>query len=596
MVNYHVVHNPPSFETISLIGKATTVFDLIAWLSDKNKEKLNKNNFMEFLNRDLSKQRQGMAETMGFENHASIYIAKQIARKDKHSEIILTDGRKRKLSDAIKKQKPKAVWITCLSSNFASAVADAIVLNHGKIPVIIGGIHVSVSPEDVDTYIRNQVPYPKLISIVQGPADSDVIKKIILDLNKNKLKKSYVGLRTIENGVWKQTKNISFIEKRNPKIFKKLPIIGSWLSKNIIINSAVPYSGCPYNCSFCSISGLLRSQRKFIMRTPKDFVEELESYQKNKPNLKNRYFLFLPDNLLLGGKKLEEILDLIIKSNLKINWTAQVSINVAENEKLLKKMRAAGCSQLFIGFESLDIRNLKFVNKNIVRNIEKSRLNVKDYYSNLIKKIQNQGIGIVASFIIGLPYDKFISLNNHTGKDIADFCIKHKIILQPSSYTYLPGSQDFKKAQKNKTFIYGRKGSIEYLLSLSSADLTETNKTSQGLSPLVVSYMAYDSAEKTGTLKNIIKIALHISKKSFQYPTQRAKTSFKERVHDSFFGFFSQLFGFQYYYQMKAAAYPKKDIDGFFERFYEIEKNKKTKKIFKNYTERFKRFSFLLKA
>ena len=71
-----------------------------------------------------------------------------------------------------------------MSSTFPAAAATAIALNHAKIPVIIGGIHVSTMPEDADIFIRKYSPHPELISIVKGAGDSTVITSILDDLKK----------------------------------------------------------------------------------------------------------------------------------------------------------------------------------------------------------------------------------------------------------------------------------------------------------------------------------------------------------------------------------------------------------------------------
>ena len=130
----------------------------------------------------------------------------------------------------------------------------------------------------------------------------------------------------------------------------KFPILGKMIKNRFRVNTTTPYLGCPYSCNFCSVSSLPINQRKFTSRDPKDFVNELIELQKDPMSLQNRYFFFLTDNLLLGGKRLEEILDIIISSDLKLNYFAQISIEVADKDDLLKKLRLSGATHFFVFF------------------------------------------------------------------------------------------------------------------------------------------------------------------------------------------------------------------------------------------------------
>jgi len=117
---------------------------------------------------------------------------------------------------------------------------------------------------------------------------------------------------------------------------------------------------------------------------------------------------------------------------------------------MLKLIRASGGTHFFVGFESLDIRNLKHIDKHIVGNIEKSGMTVPEYYESKIKKIHRHGISIHASFIVGLPYDYYNSKTDNTAVDIAKFCIKNRIGAQPSTIVDLPGSVFFNESQKKQ--------------------------------------------------------------------------------------------------------------------------------------------------
>ncbi len=587
---YYIMYNPLTFNLMDILGNCSTSLDLLSYLSGLDTSKLSAGNYLDFLSLDLSKQRKGMVETLGVESYAAQYIANQIVKIDTDARVILADGKRRNLQDIIKENgKPDAVFITSMSSNFPTVIANVIPLNFAKIPVIIGGIHASTSPDDVDTFIKSNVPYPELVSQVKGGGDSEVISEILFDLEEKVLKSEYIGNKTIEDGVWGQD-NIDNLPPMKLKLLKKVPIIGRFIANSFRMNPITPYLGCPYSCNFCSISTIPKNQRQFVSRSPEDFVSELKNFQKNGTNFNNRFFFFLPDNLLLGGKKLEEILDKIIDSDLKINYASQISIEVANNENLLEKLRLSGATHFFIGFESLDIKNLEYIGKNMVKDVKKSGLTLSEYYTKQIKKIQDKGISVHGAFIFGLPYDYYNSSNNHTGIDIGNFCIENHIGLQPCSLTDLPGSKNYLESVKKGTFLYGQPGTMDHLLSYCVSDLTEMNRTPPKLlfeSPLLVFYMAYQAIQKVGLINNTLSSALFTMKKSFLNLTKKGNVSFKEKLIDAFYAFVAPLVVSQYKEHGEAIAYSRNGIKGSFERLYNLEKNDCIKELLGDYVKKF---------
>jgi radical SAM superfamily enzyme YgiQ (UPF0313 family) len=395
----------------------------------------------------------------------------------------------------------------------------------------------------------------------------------------------------IENGVWGDFSNLEPLEPLKINLLNKLPIIKHTPLKDFRINPVAPFTGCLFSCKFCSISTLPKKYKSVQFRDPDDFVEELRSYQKETIDFKNRYYFFTPDNLLPSRKNLISFLKKIIESDLHIDYAVQISIEVADDEELLKLIRASGGTHFFIGLESLDIRNLKHVNKHIVGDIEKSGMSVEKYYASKIKKIHAHGISVHGSFIIGLPYDYYNSATDNTGVNIANFCKKNRIGAQPSTIVDIPGSVFFNESQENNRFIYGKKGTMDYFLSLSIADLAETNKIppeSLHRSPLVIASMVYEISNKVGApVRATINSAI-IFMRSFIHPTKNGKgLKLWERFIDAICSAVSQTAVSLYKEQGESLVRSKHGVRGIMERLYDNEKNPEIKKMFKSYIPQF---------
>ena len=97
--------------------------------------------------------------------------------------------------------------------------------------------------------------------------------------------------------------------------------------------------GCPFNCDFCLVSKIFG--RKMRYREIENVVEEI----KASPT---KYFFFVDDNLTINKKYTKELMKAI--RPLKISWGCMASIDVANDEELLREMADAGCFNILIGF------------------------------------------------------------------------------------------------------------------------------------------------------------------------------------------------------------------------------------------------------
>jgi len=589
---YYIMYDPTTVDLMNKIDDDHfAVTDIVDYLTGRKLETCHEGNYTEFLTFNINRLRKGMLEQMAIEPYKAYYIANQICNADQDATVILADDTRKTIGQVIleKGKKPAAVFMSLISSTFPTACAAILVLNRVNIPVVIGGIHVSTSPDDVDVYLKRYLPHPEMVSQVIGAGDLSTMKEIISDIAHGSLKKEYHGKIPIEDRVWGCNRVIE-LPKIRPYFIDKFPIIGPILSRIIETNVSTPFLGCPFSCSFCSISSFPEEKRKFTSRSPEDFTRELLDKQKNGVTLKNRFYFISPDNLLFGGKKLHDVLDAMIDSPLKINYAAQISIEVADSGKLLEKLRRSGASHFFIGLESLDIRNLESVGKNIVAKIKKEKTTVEEYYSSRIKIIQDHGISVHGAFMFGMPYDYFHSLEDHSAIRIVEFCKKNKIGMQPTCLSNLPGSLDFINGLKNNELIYGNPGSMNYLCSLTIADLTESNRRipdSLHNSPLVAFYMLYDTMEKIGSYGSALRIAFGMARKAWNVHSSKGAQSLIDRVIDTFAGVGFQLGASAYYELYKELAYSTKWLPGSFERLYQFEKNPRIKEMFRDYVKKF---------
>lgn len=576
---------------MALYGRIDHPNTLIKYLSGKDPARIDESNYYDYLSFCANKQKKSMAETLAMECYTLTYIANLIAKLTPDSTVIVADGKRRTLAQILSERpnKPAAVFMTSISANFPAAAATALILNYGRIPVIIGGIHVSTSPDDVTVYIRRHAPYPHLLSQVSGPAEISNIRQILTDLANQNLNNLYTGQKVLEDGLWGQPNVITMPQPKVDRL-KKIPLIGKLMVRKFRVNVTTPYIGCPFSCRFCSISTLPKDQRRFSVRDPADFINELANFQKNGVHAHNRFYFFLPDNLLLGGKKLEEILDRLISSRLKINFAAQISIEVANNEKLLTKLRKAGATHFFIGLESLDIRNLEYIGKNVVHDIKREQLSVADYYKQQLKRIQDHGICVHGSFIFGLPFDYFNNMHDHTGVDVADFCIDTHIGLQPCALTDLPGSTNHRESQSSGDCLYGQQGTLDYLVGLCVSDLSEPNRIpfdSLQKSPLLVCYMTYQAIQRVGATSTALQNGLFATAKALRHPTHNGKRSLKNRLEDGLWAFAAQLAVGLYKDHGDLIVHTQNGVRGVFERLYRSEKNVAIKRMFGPWVDQF---------
>ena len=157
------------------------------------------------------------------------------------------------------------VAITAFTSNVNRAYQIAETYRKKKTPVVMGGIHASMLPDEALQHSD---------AVVFGEVEN-IWGQLIDDLEGKKLASKYVGPK------------IDFLQS-HVKPRRDL------LHEGYLWQSIQTSRGCPFNCNFCSVSKYLG--RQYRQRKPDSILEELKEIEGD-------YIAFIDDNLI--GHSLE---------------------------------------------------------------------------------------------------------------------------------------------------------------------------------------------------------------------------------------------------------------------------------------------------
>lgn len=250
------------------------------------------------------------------------------------------------------------IGITVMTSFAPRAYTLADSFREKGIPVVLGGMHPSALPEEALAHAD---------AVVLGEVES-VWPGLLADAEKGRLKGIYRAER------YPELSTLPFPRRE------------LWRSQDYLLPYTVQTSrGCPFRCSFCAVSKFFG--RTYRFRPIPEIIREVKS-------LPGRVILFVDDNIIGDTRYAKELFRELIP--LKKQWISQGSINMAQDEELLRLAAKSGCLGMFIGLESVSNENLEQIKKKV------NMVNIKE----AIAKIRRFGIGIEGAFIFGFDHDQ----------------------------------------------------------------------------------------------------------------------------------------------------------------------------------------------
>ncbi len=274
------------------------------------------------------------------------------------------------------------------------------------VPVVLGGIHASLAPEEV---MENSD------AVVIGDAEP-VWEQVIRDFSKDSLQKAY----HIQPRIGK----LPHVQPRRDLFDMK-----KYLPAGLVETGR----GCLFGCDFCSIAGSYHGS--YRTKTIDDIVTDIES-------TKQRNIYFVDDNFIAQFSRTKELCDAI--APLRKKWMSQGSINMANDRELLRDLERSGCVNMLIGFESLNEETLKAMGK--------TWSIAKRDYGVAIQKLRDHGVSIYGTFVFGYDSD-----TKDDFKRTVDFAVEHKLALAAFNHLVpFPGTPLYKRLEEQGRLTYDK--------------------------------------------------------------------------------------------------------------------------------------------
>ncbi|MEE9180489.1 MAG: radical SAM protein [Vicinamibacteria bacterium] len=310
--------------------------------------------------------------------------------------------------------------VVCLvgvqSNQFCRASDIALELRREGVPVLIGGFHVSgvlalfpeVSPEI-------QKLLDAGVSVVAGEVEHRW-DGLLRDAYEGRLQPIYQFLNDLPD------------LSDAPRPLINTGYLRKFVSSNF--GTIDGSRGCPFNCSFCTIINV--QGRKSRHRSPEYIAQTMhQNYLEHGVD-----FYFFTDDDFARNPAWEAVFDRITKlreeEGVPVKFMIQVDTLSYKIPGFVEKAARAGCSNVFIGMESINPRNLKDAGK--------TQNHVKQY-RDLMDAWHAVKVSTHVGYIIGFPQDTEESVQ----EDVLG--LMSEVRPQRASFfmmTPLPGSQDHK--------------------------------------------------------------------------------------------------------------------------------------------------------
>lgn len=240
-------------------------------------------------------------------------------------------------------------------ANRAYEIADA--FRNKGIPVVMGGIHATVLPDEAKAHVD---------AVIVGEAEGKW-EDMLADLKRGSLNKIYLS-------------------SKRPDLKRfRIPRRDLLRSKGYLPFDLIQATrGCPMKCDFCIVPDAFGRRCRY--RPPEEVLDEVRGLEKT--------FFFVDDNMILNYRYFDQIFQGL--KDIGKNWFCLGSTQLFKMPHFLDRMAEAGCWAIYIDMGpwlSMSLSN------------SGSMLKERELYGRFVDRLKEKGMKVVGSFVFGYDHD-----------------------------------------------------------------------------------------------------------------------------------------------------------------------------------------------